>query len=176
MTNPEDGVDTLTCLRGGTIFAFDAEENVFEDGELWLKGTDILSVGPRGAFTVPTDRVAYVDIPGRMILPGFINAHTHSYSALLKGSVESEPLDIYMLAVIAAGAAMTPREIYVSAQLDALAMLHIGVTSTIDHYSERPALSADGLNAVCTAFEDIGMRATVATMFADLPYIDTVSV
>mgnify|MGYP003642160340 CR=1 FL=1 len=176
MTNPEDGADTLTCLRGGTIFAFDAEKNVFEDGELWLKGPDILSVGTRGAFTPPNDRITYVDIPGRMILPGFINAHTHSYSALLKGSVESEPLDIYMLAVIATGAAMTPREIYVSAQLDALAMLHTGVTSAIDHYSERPALSADGLNAVCTAFEDIGMRATVATMFADLPYIDTVPV
>ncbi len=176
MTVPEEGTAPLTCLRGGTIFAFDAEKNVFEDGELWLQGRDILSVGPRGAFTPPDDRVTYVDIPGRMILPGFINAHTHSYSALLKGSVESEPLDIYMLAVIAAGAAMTPREIYVSAQLDALAMLHTGVTSAIDHYSERPALSADGLDAVCTAFEDIGMRATVATMFADKPYIDTVPV
>ena len=176
MTIPEDGADPLTCLRGGSIFAFNAEKTVFEDGEIWLEGPDILSVGPRGAFTPPHDRVTYVDIPGRMILPGFINAHTHSYSALLKGSVESEPLDIYMLAVIAAGAAMTPREIYVSAQLDALAMLHTGVTSTIDHYSERPALSADGLNAVCSAFEDIGMRATVATMFADLPYIDTVPV
>ena len=176
MTVPEDGADALTCLRGGTIFAFDAEKSVFEDGELWLKGRDILSAGPRGAYIAPHDSVTYVDIPGRMILPGFINAHTHSYSALLKGSVESEPLDIYMLAVIATGAAMTPREIYVSAQLDALAMLHTGVTSAIDHYSERPALSADGLNAVCTAFEDIGMRATVATMFADRPYIDTVPV
>ncbi len=176
MTIRQDSTENLTCLRGGTIYAFDDTMNVFEDGELWLNGRDILSVGPRGIYTPSHNRVTYIDIPGRMVLPGLINAHTHSYSALLKGSVESEPLDIYMLAVIAAGAAMTPREIYVSAQLDALSMLHTGVTSAIDHYSERPALSADGLNAVCTAFEDIGMRATVATMFADRPYIDTVPV
>lgn len=176
MTAVNDGANPLTCLRGGTIFTFDDDFSVFEDGELWLSGNEILSVGPHGSYEPTHDGVAYVDTPGRMILPGLINAHTHSYSALLKGSVESEPLDIYMLSVIAAGAAMTPREIYVSAQLDALAMLHTGVTSAIDHYSERPALSGEGLGAVRSAFEDIGMRATIATMFADRPYIDTVPV
>ncbi len=176
MTAVDDGADPLTCLRGGTIFTFDRDYSVFENGEVWLSGNDISSVGPRGSYKPTHDRVTYVDTPGRMILPGLINAHTHSYSALLKGSVESEPLDIYMLSVIAAGAAMTPREIYVSAQLDALAMLHTGVTSAIDHYSERPALSGQGLGAVRSAFEDIGMRATIATMFADRPYIDTVPV
>ena len=167
--------EPLICLRGGTIYSFDGDR-VIEDGELWISGPRILSVGPRGAFVPPPGPVEHVDLPGRMILPGLINAHSHSYAALLKGSVEKEPLDIYMLSVIAAGAAMTPREIYVSAQLDALAMLHTGVTSAIDHYSERPALSAEGLAAVQSAFRDIGMRATVATMFADLPYIDTVPV
>lgn len=176
MTGMNAGADNLTCLRGGTIFTFDDEFAVFEDGELWLSGSQVLSVGPRGTYQPPHDRITYIDTSGRMIVPGLINAHTHSYSALLKGSVESEPLDIYMLSVIAAGAAMTPREIYVSAQLDALAMLHTGVTSAIDHYSERPALSRDGLGAVRSAFEDIGMRATIATMFADRPYIDTIPV
>ncbi len=176
MTGQSTNTDKLICLRGGTILAFDDARNVLEDGELWLSGRDILAVGPRGTYQPVHDRVEYIDTSGRMIIPGLVNAHTHSYSALLKGSVENEPLDIYMLAVIAAGAAMSPREIYVSAQLDALAMLHTGVTSAIDHYSERPALSAEGLNAVCTAFEDIGIRATVATMFADRPYIETVPV
>lgn len=169
-------ISRLTCIRGGTIVSFDAGEQVFEDGELWVDGRDIVFVGPRQTFQPPHDRIDVIEASGRLVVPGFINAHTHSYSALLKGSVESEPLDIYMLAVIAAGTAMTPREIYVSAQLDALAMLHTGVTGVIDHYSERPALSVDGLNAVRSAFDDIGMRATVATMFADLPYIDTVPV
>lgn len=167
---------SLTCLSGGTIYAFDEAFRVFEDGDLWMSGGRIVHVGPKGSYMAPAGRVERIDVSGRMIVPGFINAHTHSYSSLLKGTVESDPLDLYMLQVIAAGAAMTPREIYVAAQLDALAMLHSGTTTAIDHYSERPALSDEGLEAVMSGFRDIGMRATVATMFADKPYIDTVPV
>ena len=176
MTDSKGTADGLTCLQGGTIYTFDADFSVIENGELWMSGGRILSAGPRGTYRPEGAPVEYVDVSGRMILPGMINAHTHSYSAILKGSVESDPLDIYMLSVIAAGAAMTPREIYVAAQLDALAMLHTGVTSAIDHYSERPALSGEGLDAVMSGFSDIGMRATVATMFADKPYIETIPV
>lgn len=176
MTDTKTTAEGLTCLQGGTIYTFDAEFSVIEDGELWMAGDRILSVGPRGSYRPEPGTARYVDTAGRMVVPGFVNAHAHSYSSILKGSVESDPLDIYMIAVIAAGAAMTPREIYVAAQLDALAMLHTGVTSVIDHYSERPALSGEGLDAVMSGFSDIGMRATVATMFADKPYIETIPV
>ena len=167
--------DDLNCLSGGTVLTFDENSTRFEDGEIWFRGGDIVAVGSPGCFAPgPGDTVHSIDVSGQIVIPGFINAHSHSYSALLKGSVENEPLDIYMLHVIAAGDAMTPRETYVSAQLDALSMLRRGMTSVIDHYSERPALSAEGLEAVCNGFEDIGIRATVAPMFSDLPYIETI--
>lgn len=165
----------LTCLAGGTVLAFDDDGTVFERGEVWLRGGEILAAGAPGVFRPEAGAdVDRVDVSGRLVVPGFINAHSHSYSALLKGSVEKEPLDLYMLQVIAAGDAMTPREIYVAAQLDALTMLKRGMTSVIDHYSERPAPTRDGLAAVRAAFEDVGIRATVAPMFSDLPYIETI--
>ena len=168
--------ETFTCLRGSDIYTFDENYTIFSDGELWFKDRNIIFVGERGCFEPGKAKVNYHDNPGCMVIPGLINAHSHSYSALLKGTVESEPLDIYMLNVIAAGAAMTPRDIFVSAQLDALAMLKTGITATIDHFSERPVLSIDGLNSACDAFRGIGIRAIVATMFADLPYVDTIPV
>ena len=173
-----DGVDefAFNCVRGGDIYTFDKNFTTFLDGELWFKGRDIVFVGARGGFKPDEGRVNYFDSSGCILIPGLINAHSHSYSALLKGSVESEPLDIYMLNVIAAGAAMTVRDIYVSAQLDAISMLKTGITATIDHFSERPVLSNEGLNAACDAFRKIGIRAVVATMFADLPYVDTIPV
>jgi guanine deaminase len=166
----------LTCLRGGTILTFDDNDRIIEGGELWLRDGKIVSIADKGTYVPTADPVEYIDTTGRLIIPGMINAHTHSYSSLLKGSVEKDPLDIYMLSVIATGAAMTPREIYVAAQLDALSMLRTGTTAVIDHFSERPALSADGMEAVCAAFNDIGIRATVATMFANKPYIQTIPI
>ena len=169
--------DSLTCLSGGQILTFDKQNKTFNQGELWLTGKEILTVCEVGGFMPPPNHeVKRIDTTGKIIVPGFVNSHTHSYSAILKGTVEKNPLDIYMLAVIAAGSSMTPRETYVSAQLDALSMLKTGITSLIDHYSERPALTAAGLDAVCGAFKEIGVRATVATMFADKPYIETVPI
>ena len=167
--------EDLVCLSGGTVLTFDEDYSIFEDGEVWFQGNEIVAVGNRECYpTRGENRVQKIDVTGRLVIPGFINAHSHSYSAILKGSVEKEPLDIYMLHVIAAGDAMTPRETYISAQLDAVSMLRRGMTSVIDHYSERPVLSAEGLEAVCNGFEDIGIRATVAPMFSDLPYIETI--
>ncbi|MBK17856.1 MAG: hypothetical protein CMM52_03325 [Rhodospirillaceae bacterium] len=167
----------LTCLSGGQILTFDGSDRVLDPGEMWIDGDQIIAVGAPGRFNPPTDRpVSRMDTTGRIICPGFVNAHTHSYSAILKGTVEKNPLDIYMLSVIAAGTAMSPRETYISAKLDALSMLRVGVTSLIDHYTERPALTTEALNAVCEGFTDIGIRATVATMFSDKPYIESVPI
>ena len=165
----------LSCLAGGTVVTFDAGGTVFDPGEVWFRGGTIVAAGAPGAWKPADGEPAeIVDVRGRIVIPGFVNAHSHSYSAILKGTVEKGPLDIYMLDVIAAGNAMTPRECHVSAQLDALNMLRRGVTSVIDHYSERPALTAEGLDGACGGFEEIGIRATVAPMFSDRPYIETV--
>ncbi len=167
--------ESRVCLSGATILTFDDDGTIIERGDIWFQDGVITSVGEAGGFRPgPGGSTEMIDVSGKIVIPGFINAHTHSYTALLKGTVEREPLDIYMLHVIAAGDAMTPREIYVSAQLDALSMLRRGITSIIDHYSERPATTAAGLDAVCTAFEDIGIRATVAPMFSDRPYVETI--
>ncbi len=174
---PENAPNSLYCLFGAQILTFDSDNTIYDRGEIWFEDGDIVAVCDTGGFSPPAEKpVIRQDVSGKIIAPGFINAHTHSYSAILKGTIEKDPLDIYMLSVIASGAAMTPRETYVSAQLNALSMLKLGITSVIDHYTERPALTADGLDAVYGGFNDIGIRATVATMFSDKPYIDSVPV
>lgn len=167
--------DPCFVITGGKVATFDERATVFDPGEVWFQSGRVTAVGPVGGHQPPEGApVERFDMRGRIVIPGLVNAHSHSYSAILKGTVEREPLDIYMLHVIAAGNAMTPRENYISAQLDALNMLRRGMTSVIDHFSERPALTADGLDGVCAGFSDIGIRATVAPMFSDRPYVETV--
>ena len=117
-----------------------------------------------------------IEAAGRIVMPGLINAHSHSYTALLKGTVDAVPLDLYMIRAIAGGGDRTPREIFVSAQVDCITLLKSGVTSVIDHYSERPQTTAEGLEAVAAGYREAGLRARIAPMFADLPYLDTVPI
>lgn len=108
-----------------------------------------------------------VDASGKLVLPGLINAHTHSYGGLLKGMVDNVPLDIYMLYAIAAGSRRSERAIYISTMIDAIQMVKGGVTSVCDHFSQRPFLELEGIMAAVQAFRDSGMRAIVAPMFSD---------
>ena len=122
------------CLKGGTILTFDDQNSIIEEGEVWFEGNQIIFVGSTGEFK-NEGQAEIIDQRGKIICPGFINAHTHSYSSLLKGTVECDPLDLYMLKVIATGSAMSSREIEIAAILDAASMLLSGTTGVIDHFS-----------------------------------------
>lgn len=162
-------------IRGGTVMCFDDEDRTLEGGEVWFSDGEIRAVCDAGAFTPPTGaEVSVIEAAGQMVIPGMINAHSHSYTALLKGTVDAVPLDLYMIRAMAGGSDRTPREIFVSAQVDCITLLKSGITSVIDHYSERPALTAEGLEAVAAGYREAGLRARIAPMFADLPYLDTV--
>ncbi len=165
----------ITVIRGGTVLPFDGSDRIIGNGEVWFEGGEIRAVCEAGGFDAPPGaNVTAIEADGRIVMPGLINAHSHSYTALLKGTVDAVPLDLYMIRAIAGGSDRTPREVFVSAQVDCITLLKSGVTSVIDHYSERPQTTAEGLEAVAAGYREVGLRARIAPMFADLPYLDTV--
>lgn len=163
-------------LVGGRLLTCDSNNPIIENGEIWIRDDLIAALGPAGDVARPENAidVEETDVSGRLIIPGLINGHSHSYAALLKGSVDTQPLDIYMLNVIAKNSNRTPREVYVSTLVDCITMIRTGTTGVIDHFSHRPALTDEALEAAMQAFHDSGMRAAVAPMFADLPYVETI--
>lgn len=114
-----------------------------------------------------------INCTGKAIIPGLINAHAHSYTGYLKGTIDNVPLDIYMLYAIAGGSFRNEREIYICSLVEALQMLKRGTTSVIDHFSQRPSISLMGLDADAAAFKKLGLRTRIATMFADKGFFDT---
>ncbi len=174
---PNGNSGVLTAIRGATVLPFDGSDRVIENGEVWFQDGEIRAVCDVGGFDAPPGaNVTTVDAAGRIVMPGLINAHSHSYTALLKGTVDAVPLDLYMIRAIVGGSDRTPREVFVSAQVDCITLLKSGVTSVIDHYSERPQTTAEGLEAVAAGYREAGLRARIAPMFADLPYLDTVPI
>jgi len=66
------------CLTGGTVLTFDDQNSIFEDGEIWFEDNQIIFVGSKGEFK-NEGQAEIIDQRGKIICPGFINEHTHSY-------------------------------------------------------------------------------------------------
>ncbi|MFK7853681.1 MAG: amidohydrolase family protein [Granulosicoccus sp.] len=165
----------ITLIAGATLVTLDTELSTIESGELWIEDGKIIASCEAGGFVPPENAVvSRIDASKRIAMPGFVNAHMHSYAGLLKGTVDTMPLDVFMINAIAGAGSRSSRDVYVSAMVGCLEMLTTGTTACLDHFSHRPTHSAEMLDTVLQAYSDAGMRAAVAPMFSDLPFVDTV--
>lgn len=112
-----------------------------------------------------------IDGAERLLVPGFVNAHSHSAMHIQPGTVEGANHPAFMWLNQAVTSDRTYRENYVAVMLGCVQMLSTGTTSVIDHFPEQN-LELDDVAAVVTAYEDSGMRAVVALRVYDELYDD----
>jgi 5-methylthioadenosine/S-adenosylhomocysteine deaminase len=130
--------------------------------------TDVLVDGQRIAAIGPAlGRTGTETVAGRgrhLLIPGLINAHFHSPANHLKGSLSSMPLEMFMLYESSADpeARPSPREAYLRTMLGAIEMLRTGTTSVQDDAFLMPSPDPEIIDAVMLAYQDSGMRASVA--------------
>ena len=110
---------------------------------------------------------------GLLVIPGLVNAHTHSPDNLIRGSAPDLPLELWSLHSAAGREQRSPREVYLSALLGCAEMLRGGVTTVLDHIRFSPAMAPETLDAVAQAYRDAGMRAVIAPVLADRAVADT---
>lgn len=130
----------------------------------------IAAVGPG----IVADGVDRLEAAGCLLTPGFVNAHSHSHDALLRGRFESVPLDVWGLGAFPA--AWPPRgvdEIGLRTMLHAAECLLGGITTVQDMVSLQGPDPAQ-LRAVLGAYRTSGIRAVLALQFADRALAETV--
>ncbi|MCO5165949.1 MAG: amidohydrolase family protein [Planctomycetes bacterium] len=153
-------------LRGGRV-AVDplGDGGVIEDASV-LVGEDgkVEALGPAAEVTAPPGaRARVVDLGGRLVLPGLVNAHTHLYSTLARGMPPlpgTPPRDF--VGVLERlwwplDRALTLDDVYLSAFFGLLECVRAGVTTVIDHHASQGAV-AGSLEAVARAAQDVGVR------------------
>lgn len=123
------------------------------------------------AGRAPTAGATIIEANDRLLMPGFVNAHTHSPTNVLKGTGDRLSHAAFMWRNQADTAGRTPDEIRLSALLGCIEHLLGGTTSVIDHFPEQGFGEAD-VDAVVDAYRMTGMRATVALRIFDEPYSD----
>ena len=158
-----------TLVKGGYLLD---TERPLERGDLLIEDGQIQQVG--GEVHAPEAHV--IEAGGKIVMPGLVNAHTHSSQAIEKGLSDRLPLDAWMVLASYGGGErpLGPRELYVSTMVGAVEMLQTGTTSVLDAPFPPPGWFDEGMDAIMQAYADIGMRATVAAHYADLDFLSSI--
>ena len=164
-----------TLFAGATLRSFVPGRPVTEQADILVDGAVIAAVADAGSIAVtdPHDAVEVIDARGHLVMPGLVNGHFHSSVNHLKGSLDSLPLELFMLYESPAlpGLMPSPRWAYVRTLLACAEMLRGGVTAVQDDAFLVPVPTDEVIDAILQAYADCGMRARVALDQSDLPEI-----
>lgn len=157
-------------IRGAMIATLDSDDRILPTGDILIEDGIISAIGEIGPDIMAScDRV--IDGTDRLVMPGLVNAHTHSPLSVVHGAFDLLNHRASMWLFQAYTANRTPREVYVSTMLNCIEMLLTGTTATLDHFPEQ-AFGPEDVEAVVAAYRDSGMRAQVALRIFDGKYTD----
>jgi 5-methylthioadenosine/S-adenosylhomocysteine deaminase len=153
-------------VSGGRIVSATSPRG--EEQDIVIEGDTIVGiVAPR---SVKNENAEILDATRRLIIPGLINAHTHSHGGLSKGMGDRWSLEILQTANPWLGGNRTLEDRYLSALITAIDQVEKGTTACYDLFFEFPAPSFEGMEAVARAYTTVGLRAVIAPMVADLTF------
>src|SRR5215470_4237379 len=159
-----------TIIRGGKLL--DITKRAALPADILIKGDTIAEIG-RPGLAAPAGATV-VDAKHRLMHPGLINAHTHSPGNLGKGMGDLWSLELLLTASQWIGSGRTLEDKYLSAMIGAAEMVLKGCTAAYDLAAEFPLPSVDGLSAMAKAYEEVGMRAVLAPMVADITFFEAI--
>ena len=138
-----------TLFTNVTAVTMDPANPILHNAYVAVEGTSIASVGtqrPEGAF----DRV--IDCTGKVMMPGFVNTHTHIPMTLLRGYGGGHDLQSWLYDYIfPAEAKLDDRAVAAGTQLGLAEMIASGVTSIADMYMRTGIIAREIVSAGISA-------------------------
>src|SRR5258707_8264051 len=153
-------------VAGGTVVTMDAERRVVEDGAVAVTGDAIVAVAARPEILARYTAARQIDARGKLVLPGFINGHTHVPMTLLRGLKDDVTLDVWLKSYIFPAEAKNVTEDFVrwGTRLAAAEMIRSGITTFADMYYFEDAIAEETKAA--------GLRGILGETWIDFPVPD----
>src|SRR2546421_11992255 len=174
-TPSKEAVSVDLLITGGTIVTMDAGRRILEDGFLAVRGDAIVAIGSgsgTGLHFAPKGMIIKqkIDARGKLILPGFINGHTHVPMTVLRGLKDDVTLEEWLTKFIFPAEAKNVNEEFVrwGTRLAAAEQIRGGVTTFADMYYFEDAIAEETKAA--------GMRGVLGETILDFPAPDNKSV
>lgn len=150
MTEPVDLI-----LKNVIVLTMDEQLNRYDEGAVAISGSNIFGVGLESEILESFQANEEIDGHGQVVMPGFINAHTHVPMTLLRGLANDLRLDVWLLGYMmpVEREFVTPEFVRLGTQLACFEMIHSGITCFTDMYffeDEVARATAEiGLRAIC---------------------------
>jgi 5-methylthioadenosine/S-adenosylhomocysteine deaminase len=136
-------------LTGATVATVDAADTVIPDAAIGVAGGRIAWVGPAGALPAGARAARTIALPGRLVVPGFVNVHTHAILSMVRGVAEDLGFAPAYTPGIPHGHDVTEDEAVALARLGAVEALSFGSTLINDTYVHAdltlPAMAGLGM-------------------------------
>jgi len=172
LDKPKTQRDT-TLIKGGDVVTTKSKKGLLRGGWVLVKDGRIARIG-EGEFKrdADGDKVTVINAEGRLVLPGFVNAHTHLYSTLARGiklagtaAPRNFPEQLENL-WWRLDRALTYEDCYWSSLVGSLLSLKAGVTTVIDHHASPEAIDKS-LDAIAHGMVEAGIRGSVCYEVSD---------
>ena len=75
----------MYLIANGKVITRDDAMPYIENGGVVVEGTKIIELGETAALKAKYPDAEFIDAKGNVIMPAFINVHSHIYSALARG-------------------------------------------------------------------------------------------
>src|SRR5947209_14361523 len=165
----QDKQAVVLIVSGGTVVTMDGARAVYQDGDIAVRGDSIVAVGSREDVESRFKAAQVIDAHGGLVLPGFINGHTHVPMTLFRGLHDDVTLNDWLYKYIFPAEAKNVNEEFVrwGTRLAAAEQIRAGVTTFADMYYFEDAVADETRKA--------GMRGVLGETFIDFPAPDNKS-
>jgi len=156
-------------VSGGIVVTMDGPRTIYDDGAVAVQGDTIAAVGPRAEIESRYTTAQTIDAGDTLVLPGFINGHTHVPMTLFRGLHDDVTLTDWLYKYIFPAEARNVNEDFVrwGTRLAAAEQIRSGVTTFADMYYFEDAVAEETKAA--------GMRGVLGETFIDFPAPDNKS-
>lgn len=149
-------------LTDATLVTLGEDCQVRRGAGVLIEGDLIAEIGDSADLERRHADAARLDVDGKLLMPGNINAHDHLYSGLARGISYKDPMPGTFVEILERlwwrlDRALTEEDVYISGMLGFLEAARRGTTTLIDHHASPGAIDGS-LDVLARAASEVGLR------------------
>jgi putative selenium metabolism protein SsnA len=163
--------NTPLLIHNGTLITLGEKNRIISDGAVLIRDGIIEALGKSAAVKKKARGAQRINARGKLIMPGYINAHMHFYSTFARGLTPKQPAAQHFVEILEKlwfplDKQLNEEDIYYSALVPLIGAIRTGTTTLIDHH-ESQGVQHGVLDILEQALRKAGIRGCLSLGASD---------